>query len=369
MDGAGPTPERLDELDGEPVIVAEVEIATDHRNSRRRRWLAWIAAISIVAMLAVEIVLVAPYVKHAWHLIIHPSWGFLVLALAAQAASMGVFARLQRRMLPGDVKIKLGQMMAVTYAANAMSVTLPGGPVMSSTYTFRKLRAWGVNGPVASVGLVSSGVLSSLTLAVIIVLGATFARSGTGDAIEVAAETVLAVAALFLARALLRRPDMMLRMGRRTMRLVNRTRHRPAEAGTQRMREIVTQLSLIKASRRDWLIGLLYATLNWGYDLLCLVFACHAVGASGPGFELALVVYAAGKAAANVPLLPGGLGVVDAALVLTLTRGGFTADTATAGVIVYRLISLGLVALVGWVFWLVGNRLDHRRTAGAAIKS
>ena len=116
-----------------------------------------------------------------------------------------------------------------------------------------------------------------------------------------------------------------------------------------------------------FLLGLLFATLNWVYDLICLVAACHAVGASGPSVSVALVTYAAGMTASSLPLLPGGLGVVDGVLILALVRGGMPVSIATAGVLIYRLISLGLVSLVGWLLWVFVERTGKHEPAPASV--
>ncbi|MDT4949594.1 MAG: hypothetical protein QOJ37_2189, partial [Pseudonocardiales bacterium] len=39
-----------------------------------------------------------------------------------------------------------------------------------------------------------------------------------------------------------------------------------------------------------------------------------------------------------------------------LSQGGLTVGAATAGVVVYRLISLVLVATVGWIAWWLQSR-------------
>jgi uncharacterized membrane protein YbhN (UPF0104 family) len=57
------------------------------------------------------------------------------------------------------------------------------------------------------------------------------------------------------------------------------------------------------------------------------------------------------------------LGVVDGVLIVALIRGGMPVALATAGVLVYRLISLGLVSLVGWSLWLVTDRAGRRERA------
>jgi uncharacterized protein (TIRG00374 family) len=66
-----------------------------------------------------------------------------------------------------------------------------------------------------------------------------------------------------------------------------------------------------------------------------------------------LVTYAADAGAGLLQLLPGGLGTVDGAIVLALVNGGVPVSLATAGVLVYRLITFVFMAAVGWVVWLL----------------
>ena len=111
-------------------------------------------------------------------------------------------------------------------------------------------------------------------------------------------------------------------------------RQRPFASG-----QFVAELREIHPRHLDWTAGLAYAALNWLADLACLVASCRAVGAHGATIELAVVAYVAGMAVSSVSLLPGGLGVVDAAMVLALVHGGLSPVQATAGVLLYRLIS------------------------------
>ena len=72
-----------------------------------------------------------------------------------------------------------------------------------------------------------------------------------------------------------------------------------------------------------------------------------------------VIAYCAGMAAASVPIVPGGLGVVDAALVLGLVAGGLSGALAVAAVVLYRLISFGFIIGLGWLVWL-GLRYRYR---------
>ena len=66
----------------------------------------------------------------------------------------------------------------------------------------------------------------------------------------------------------------------------------------------------------------------------------------------------------QVPLSPGGIGVIETALVAGLTASGATAITATAAVLLYRLLSCWLLIPLGGAAAVVLRRPGRRlRTA------
>jgi len=70
-----------------------------------------------------------------------------------------------------------------------------------------------------------------------------------------------------------------------------------------------------------------------------------------------MVAYAAAKAVGStVPLLPGGIGVVEAVLVPALISAGMPQADAWTVMILYRVISYVLVAAIGWVVIAVRYR-------------
>ena len=95
------------------------------------------------------------------------------------------------------------------------------------------------------------------------------------------------------------------------------------------------------------------ALLNWLFDALCLWMCCVAVGGEQINPVHLVIAYCAGMAAASVPIVPGGLCVVDGALVLGLVAGGLTTASAVAAVVLYRLISFGFIIGLGWIVWLI----------------
>src|ERR1700686_2095472 len=112
----------------------------------------------------------------------HLDWAWLPLAVAAEAASMAAFARTQRRLIrAGGTNLHLGSVMAITYAGNAISVSLPlAGPETATGFIYRSYSRLGVDPAVAGWALAMSGGFSSLAFALLLAGGALASGSTSG---------------------------------------------------------------------------------------------------------------------------------------------------------------------------------------------
>jgi uncharacterized membrane protein YbhN (UPF0104 family) len=97
---------------------------------------------------------------------------------------------------------------------------------------------------------------------------------------------------------------------------------------------------------------------NWIADVACLGFAAYAAGdhASVAGLTVA---YAAARAVGTIPLMPGGLLIVEAVLVPGLVSSGMSLPNAISAVLIYRLTSWLLIAAVGWVVFFFVFRTEN----------
>jgi uncharacterized protein (TIRG00374 family) len=331
-----------------------------------RRVLRWSFVIGLLALFGVEIAVLTPYLTKAADTLTEPNPWWLLLALAAEAVSMGAFARVQRRMLSAaGQRVGIRSMVGLTYAANALSVTFPGGTALSSGYVFKRLRSWGATVPAAGFTVVASGLLSLLGFAVL----ATFVGISAGDSLTSSVLVIAAALVITLGALGLRHRDVPALVQRAVpggLRQVNRLLRRRPDAGLAAVRRFTDDLSAIHPRHRDWLAGLALAVLNWGADLLCLFACCEAIGASHASLVLVMVAYIAGMSASSISLLPGGFGIVDAAMIFALTSGGVSTVAATAGVVLYRLISFLLVVALGWLVWAGAWAIDRRQTTAPA---
>lgn len=338
----------IEPLRGEPT-AAQSAAATPHRRLSTR--MRVVIGVVTAVILVVELVLSRPFLASAVDHLRTPRWGLVALAIAAELVSMGMFARMQRRLLhAAGTEVQLQHALALAYAAHSLSITLPGGPVFSTAFNFKHMRRFGASAAIASWCVALSGILSTAALAVIGVVAA-FLAGGTGGVSSPVGAIVSVVLVAGVVRVIAQRPQWLARPAIWLLNLANRVLRKPMRNGREWVEAFIAQLSLVRMRGWDLRVAGVWAIGNWVLDAIGFSLSCLAVGAQHLSVSSLIIAYAAGMAASTIPLVPGGLGVVDGALILGLVAGRTPADDAIAAVVVYRLISWALVATVGWVVW------------------
>ncbi len=318
-------------------------------------------AAFVPAMLTVYLFAVAPTMISALGSLAGAAPGWLLAGLAGSVLSMVAFAALRGRTLAvGGARIPLRRTLAVSYGAGAVHAKLPAGAVFSTTYAFRRLRSFGASAPATTWSMAVTGLLSTLGLSTVGLLGVTLSAGTGGSWWLPILESVLAVAAIVTTVRISRRPDSVIGWAGAALIHLNRLRHRPVHAGAARLQQIVADLRVIRPETRDWMVAGALALANWALDLACLAACCAAVGVH-VGFPALLLTYTAGMAAGSLLPLPAGLGAVETAMTLGLTVAGAAASPALAAVLFYRLLSTGSVVVFGWV--VVGAQRVHPGSA------
>ncbi len=116
----------------------------------------------------------------------------------------------------------------------------------------------------------------------------------------------------------------------------------------------------VAPTRLEWAQAVLAGTCSWLSDCACLACAFIAVGAAVPWAGL-LLAYCGGQLAVNLPITPGGLGVVEGSLTVALVAFGGGEAPTVAAVLLYRLISFWVPLPIGGVCYL--GLLRARRKA------
>jgi uncharacterized protein (TIRG00374 family) len=295
----------------------------------------------------------------------HLKWEMLVGAATAEFLAIVAFGALQRQLLAaGGADMSLPVATTIAFAGNAIQNSLPAGPLFSNVWAFRQFRHHGADDVLAVWTLVATSIVSAASLAFVAVLGLAFARNNDVG-LDVALVAAGALLFLLLVRYLLRRHTWTLAVAARIVRLSQRLFRRPRGDGRALVDSGWQRLTSVAPSKRAWALALAFATANWLWDCLALALSFAAVGAGVPWQGL-LLAYGAAQLAINLPITPGGLGVVEGSLTIALVAYGGHREATVAAVVLYRLISFWGLLGVGWLAW-AGLAWQARRAEREAV--
>lgn len=314
--------------------VIEREVRADARLSLPPRLAKWLRRLRWA--LAVGLLVAAGFtIAGQWDTLVevvsrlhHMRWRWVRWSIYLEAASILAYALMSRTLLKaGGYRLHLRSILGLTLAGNALLVSLPGGVAWATGFSFRAFRRRGVPTPVAFAALIGGSVISMAALIALLLVGLDLAGDGgplTGlGPVLTAAAAALVLAVVVAVLCLRRRPAM---LGALRSRIPYRT-------GSYRPRVLAA--------------AFVAAAANWALDCGCLIGAILAVSGHVP-WEGVLVAYGAAQIAQNLPITPGGIGVVEGSLTLLLVAYGMHSPTALAAVLLYRVISFWILVPIGW---------------------
>lgn len=292
---------------------------------------------------------------------INVSW--LLAAIACEVASLVSFGALQRRLLAcGDVNVDLGYATALSFAAGAIADSLPAGPAFSSIYAFRQYRRRGADDALAGWTLLATLVCAALTLALIATAGVLLATRESA-AYDLVGVTIGVLVLAAVADAVVWQRQWLARVMVAVLRLSRRLIGKPRREAVEVVEDLLARLTSVHLTWRDLGATILAGLGNWAFDCACLACSFAAVGANVPWRGL-LLAYGAGQLAANLPITPGGLGIVEGSLTIALVAFGGVEVSTVAAVLCYRIVSFWGFLPLGWSAWagmtLAGRRADER---------
>jgi len=124
-------------------------------------------------------------IAHSLTVLGHAHLSLIPFALSAEILSMATLARQQRRFLrAGGVRLSITSMVTIIYASNAISVSIPiAGSAMSAAFSFRSFARRGADRGLAGWVLAMSGVVSTVTFALIVAAGAILSGNAVAAAV------------------------------------------------------------------------------------------------------------------------------------------------------------------------------------------
>ncbi|HLX87959.1 MAG TPA: lysylphosphatidylglycerol synthase transmembrane domain-containing protein [Acidimicrobiales bacterium] len=325
------------------------------------RWARYVVGLGLAALAIWALTGRRGELSGATSYLSHLNWGWLTLAVAAELASLAAFALVQRRLLAAaGVATTLPFMMWLTLAATAIANSMPAGPLVSSVFAYRQYRRRGADEGVAVWTLAAVFVAASITLAVVASIGVAVAGA-EGSGLDLVGVTIaVLVVALAMGVVFVQRRALAWLVAA-TLRGSRRLLHWPAGDLAVQVDRIVSRLTTVRLSPRAIIDVTWWGVANWVLDCGCLALCFLAVGVGIPWKGL-LLAYGAGQLAANLPVTPGGLGVVEGSLTIALVAFGGAETSTAVAVLLYRIVTFWGELPIGWVTWAAmtwGTRRDE----------
>jgi uncharacterized membrane protein YbhN (UPF0104 family) len=294
-----------------------------------------------------------------WASIRAMSWLEIAILVVATLWNLATYWLVTVATTPG---LTYPQAAVVTQSGTAVSNTLPGGGAIGLGMSYAMFSSWGFSRTRASVSLLVSGVwnnFAKLGLPVFaLVMVAIQGRPGAGRLAAALAGLAGLVGAIVVFAMLLHSERAARRIGLAAARVANallRVLRRQPVTGWDRA-TVKFRDRTILLLRARWLWISLTTLVSHASLYLVLLIALRAVGVSEAelGWAEVLAVFSFARLLTAIPVTPGGLGVIEVALITGLSAAGGDRAQVAAAVLIFRALTYVLpipLGLATYVFW------------------
>ncbi|MBO0819100.1 MAG: UPF0104 family protein [Actinobacteria bacterium] len=329
----------------------------------RRRWIRALIVVLAIAVLTTVIVVDRHALAQSLDAIGGLDLRWFALAIVCEGLSLTAFGLSRRRLLRADGhKAAFGSVMAITYAGNAVSMSIPfAGAQLAAVFSYQQFRRRGLDPALTGWALGVSAIASSSALALVLVVGALAGGAPLATAVGFLGAAIFALPAITVILAL-RYPRARIVANRVlswVVHLIRRVFRKPG-IDPAALDELLQRLATIRLGWLSYAEVFGLAVANWLFDCAVLACAIRATGQPVPWHGL-LLAYGAGAVAGSTGVTPGGFLIVEAALTAALTAAGMSAGPALGAVLAYRLVNFWMILLGGGVALIVLTRMKHIR--------
>jgi uncharacterized protein (TIRG00374 family) len=331
---------------------------------RRSPWRIVVSTVVTVAVLVVVFFGIFPRVadySEAWSSIQQMPTAYIVALVVATVVNLTVYVWPLQAALPG---LGYGPGFVVRQTSFAISNAVPAGGAVGLGVQYGMLDSYGFGAGAAASAIAIVSVFNVLATLVMPVLGVVaLLASGVveGTYLLVAAIGILAIVVAVVAFAVVLRSEHGARtVGRWADRLVDPLARRLAHGRSVDLsgKLLDFRASVVDVMRTRWVQVTLSTMLLQFTSWAILVLALRGLQAGAGGVAVtwteALAAFSFARVASFIPITPGGLGTVDAALAALLTGFGATSSQALAADLVWRAASyvpqvlLGVLTFLWW---------------------
>jgi uncharacterized protein (TIRG00374 family) len=334
---------------GDPAPIRAMDANRIGRMARQG--LPWIIGGGLVYLLAPSVL----GVLAASDDLVAIDWYWLVALLACQAAVLFFTWVLQRLLVedPEHERLPLALIASTQLVGNAVATAAPFGGAAGTAAQVRALAKRGVDPRRATAGIITFSLLQIASIGALALVGPVMVILGVAVPATLGRTALLGCVALALITLLL---VVMLRtdwavnwIGNAAGVILRRDPKRIVVMLRRERRHL--RRSMTGPGRARKVLGV--ALARSVADYLCLLAAVAAVSTT-PQPGLVLLAFVAAAVLRLIPLTPGGLGPVEAALIPLLAAASTTRSGAVLATLAYRVASLWIPLLLAApaMWWL-----------------
>jgi len=252
------------------------------------------------------------------------------------------------------------QSMVLTESTTAVSNALPAGGAIGVGLTYSILGSWGFSNSRATLAVLVSGIWNNfaklgmpvVALAILAVQG----QSGGGRMVAAAAGLVGLIAAVTIFALILRSEPFARQLGLFTQGIATRIRRvfRKGPATGWDLAVVKFRGRVLAYVHRRW-VALTVVTVIGHLSLYLVLLAClrvMGVSEQEAGWAEVLAVFSFARLVTAIPITPGGVGIVELALIGGISAAGGERAEVVAAVLIYRLLTYVVPIVFGGITYL-----------------
>ncbi len=334
-----PSHDETHEMDRDNLPTGELPAYVRDENAQQPRIRPVQLTIKALLLVIIAVFLLPPVAsgfRDAWDTIRDVNPALLALGFLLQLMALVAYALLTRATLgSAGRRLSIPRIFRIQLSTKALSNVMPGGNAASSALGYRLLTLSGISGPDAGFALATAGIGSAVVLNIIfwtaLIVSVPFRGVNPlyGTA-AVAGIVIMAVAALLVVGVMdgSGRAERFVRWIGRKLRLDEDKFAAVLHQVAERLEELISDRQLLRRV-------VFWAAANWLLDAASLWVFLRAYGESLSPDAL-LVAFGLANVLAAIPILPGGLGIVEGAYTAAFAGFGVPARVSVPAIATYR---------------------------------
>ncbi len=352
--------------DGLEPMVAETG-AVDGGPDAKRPWLnptvkkILQAAISLILLVAIFWFVFRQFadISEVWAAMQTLTWREIAVLVVVTAVNLFTYWIVVVLATPG---LTYPQAAVLTQSSTAVANSVPAGGAVAVGLTYTMLSSWGFSKSRGTVSIVVTGIWNNFvklgTPILALALLALHGQPGGGRIVAAVAGLAGLVGAIVVFALILRSEAFAAKVGIVTGRWASALRRLFGRGPVEGWDLAVVKFRsrIVGLVRQRWVALTLSTILSHAALYAVLIVALRVMGVSDAevGWAQVLAVFAFARLLTAIPLTPGGVGVVELALIAGLTRAGGDDAQVVAAVLLYRLLTYVLPILLGaltYIYW------------------